>query len=98
MAAIHQLRATGTAVLLVTHELDEAERLCDKVVAMRAGRVIDAGYRDLIDRHGGAAVISFTLPPAVVPDYWLVAWATSRARARCPCTTAVPRCEATGVP
>ncbi len=71
-AAIDQLRATGTAVLLVTHELDEAERLCDKVVAMRAGRVIDAGLpRDLIDRHGGAAVISFTLPPAVVPDYWL---------------------------
>ena len=70
-AAIDQLRATGTAVLLVTHELDEAERLCDKVVAMRAGRVIDSGLpSDLIDRHGGAAVISFTLPPTVVPNYW----------------------------
>ena len=42
-AAIDQLRADGTAVLLVTHELDEAERLCDRVVAMRAGRVLDSG-------------------------------------------------------
>lgn len=30
-------------MLLVTHELAEAEALCDRVVAMRAGRVLDAG-------------------------------------------------------
>jgi len=62
-AAVDQLRADGTAVLLVTHELDEAERLCDRVVAMRAGRVLDAGPpRDLVARHGGAVRICFTLP------------------------------------
>ena len=65
-SAIDQLRADGTAVLLVTHELDEAERLCDRVLAMRAGRVLDSGPpRDLVARHGGAVRICFTLPPDV---------------------------------
>jgi ABC-2 type transport system ATP-binding protein len=65
-SAIDQLRADGTAVLLVTHELDEAERLCDRVLAMRAGRVLDSGPpRDLIARHGGGVRICFTLPADV---------------------------------
>jgi ABC-2 type transport system ATP-binding protein len=60
--AVDRLRDTGTTVLLVTHELDEAEALCDRVVAMRAGRVLDAGRpAELIDRHGRQAVIGFEL-------------------------------------
>jgi len=60
--AVRQLNADGTTVLLVTHELDEAEELCDRVVAMRAGRVLDAGApRELVDRHGRWASVSFTL-------------------------------------
>jgi ABC-2 type transport system ATP-binding protein len=63
-AAVDQLRAEGTAVLLVTHELDEAERLCDRVVAMRDGRVLDSGSpAELAARHGNVATITFTLPP-----------------------------------
>ena len=51
----------GTTVLLVTHELDEAEALCDRVVAMRAGRILDPGTpADLIDRHGRWATIRFS--------------------------------------
>jgi ABC-2 type transport system ATP-binding protein len=69
-AAIDQLRTEGTAVLLVTHELEEAERLCDRVVAMRSGRVLDAGSpAELVDRHGAWATVTFSLPtgsPAVV--------------------------------
>jgi ABC-2 type transport system ATP-binding protein len=62
-AAVDQLRRDGTAVLLVTHELDEAEALCDHVVAMRAGRILDAGApADLVDRHGRQTTIHFTLP------------------------------------
>ena len=61
-AAIEQLRTEGTTVLLVTHELDEAEQLCDRVVAMRAGRVLDAGTpAELVDRYGRSATVSFTL-------------------------------------
>ena len=41
--AVRQLHDEGTTVLLVTHEMDEAEALCGRVVVMRAGRVLDAG-------------------------------------------------------
>ena len=40
-AAVSQLRDSGTTVLLVTHEFADAEALCDRVVAMRAGRILD---------------------------------------------------------
>jgi len=48
--AVRQLRDVGTTVLLVTHEIDEAEALCDQIVVMRAGRVLDAGTpAELVD-------------------------------------------------
>src|SRR5882757_4936889 len=60
-AAVAQLRDEGATVLLVTHELDEAEALCDRVVAMRDGRVLDAGPpADLVDRHAKWATMRFT--------------------------------------
>lgn len=66
--AVDGLRAGGTTVLLVTHELDEAEALCDRVVAMRGGRILDAGRpADLIDRHGASATIRFGAAEGVPP-------------------------------
>jgi ABC-2 type transport system ATP-binding protein len=61
-AAVSQLREEGTTVLLVTHELDDAEALCDRVVAMRAGRILDSGRpAELVDRHARRATIRFGL-------------------------------------
>jgi ABC-2 type transport system ATP-binding protein len=70
-AAVRQLHDEGTTVLLVTHEMDEAEALCDRVVVMRAGHVLDAGApADLVDRHAGTATIRFSMPdpPALLLD------------------------------
>jgi ABC-2 type transport system ATP-binding protein len=70
-AAVRQLHDAGTTVLLVTHEMDEAEALCGRVVAMRGGRVLDAGApADLVDRHAGTATIRFSMPdaPALLLD------------------------------
>lgn len=67
-AAIDELRREGTTVLLVTHELDEAEALCDRVVVMRAGRILDEGTpAELVDRHGKSVTITFTCPESVRP-------------------------------
>jgi ABC-2 type transport system ATP-binding protein len=66
-AAVRQLRAAGTTVLLVTHEMDEAEALCGRINVMRAGRIVDMGTpAELVDRHARRATVSFTMadPPA----------------------------------
>ncbi|HEU0103835.1 MAG TPA: ABC transporter ATP-binding protein [Mycobacteriales bacterium] len=60
-SAVAQLRDGGTTVLLVTHELAEAEVLCGRVVAMRAGRVLDAGTpAELVARHADSATVRFS--------------------------------------
>jgi ABC-2 type transport system ATP-binding protein len=60
-SAIDDLRTDETTVLLVTHELDEAEQLCDRVLAMRSGHVLDAGTpAELIDRYGSSATVTFS--------------------------------------
>src|SRR5215475_2000226 len=70
-AAVRQLRAAGTTVLLVTHEMDEAEALCGRINVMRAGRIIDRGTpAELVDRYARRATVSFTManPPAGLLD------------------------------
>ncbi|MCR2783525.1 MULTISPECIES: ABC transporter ATP-binding protein [unclassified Microbacterium] len=49
-ALIERVRDTGLTVLLVTHDLDEAERLCDRVAVIDRGRTRFVGTPDeLID-------------------------------------------------
>ena len=69
--AIRQLHADGTTVLLVTHEMAEAEALCDRIVVLRAGRVLDAGTPgELVARHANVATVRFSWPdpPASLPE------------------------------
>ena len=47
---IRDLRARGTTVIVTTHYMDEAERLCDRVAIMSAGRrVCEGAPRELIE-------------------------------------------------
>lgn len=49
---IRELRSSGTTVLLTTHYMDEAQRLCDRVAIIASGKVIVQGApRDLIASH-----------------------------------------------
>ncbi len=68
--AIRALRDGGTTVLLVTHYMDEAEALCDRVVVMRDGRVIDSGTpAQLVDRNAPWATVRFSWPGTDFPAW-----------------------------
>jgi ABC-2 type transport system ATP-binding protein len=52
----------GRTVLLTTHYMDEAERLCNRVAIVNAGQVIALGTpRELIASLGGEHVVEFEL-------------------------------------
>jgi ABC-2 type transport system ATP-binding protein len=58
---VNGLRAEGRSVLLTTHYMDEAERLCDRVGIVDKGKMIALGTpAELIASLGGQQVIEFT--------------------------------------
>jgi ABC-2 type transport system ATP-binding protein len=64
---VTDLRDDGVTVLLVTHYADEAERLCDRVALIQAGRLTACGRPDeLISRVGGNTKHRVTLDDAIV--------------------------------
>ncbi len=53
-----ELRSRGKTLLLTTHYMEEAERLCDELVIMDHGRILAQGSpRELITRHVEPEVI-----------------------------------------
>ncbi len=59
-ARIRDLRAAGTTVLLTTHYMDEAQRLCDQVAIVANGRIIAQGSPpSLIAAHLAREAIEF---------------------------------------
>ncbi len=62
---IVELRASGRSIVLTTHYMDEAERLCDRVAIVDHGKVIALGTpRELIAGLGAEHVVEFTTPDA----------------------------------
>jgi ABC-2 type transport system ATP-binding protein len=58
---IEEIRDRGTTVLLVTHFMDEAERLCDRVAVVERGRIVALGPPvALIDQHAPELHVVFT--------------------------------------
>ena len=50
-----EIRAAGRAVLLATHDMDEAEQLCDRIAVIAGGRTVATGTpADLIAGSGGS--------------------------------------------
>ncbi len=64
---IEDLRASGVTIMLTTHYLDEAERLCDRLAIMHKGRIVRSGtVSEVVAGH--PARIRLELPDAPLPE------------------------------
>jgi ABC-2 type transport system ATP-binding protein len=58
---IERFKSEGRTVLLTTHYMDEAQRLCDRVAIVDKGKLIAQGApRELIQSLGGTEVVELT--------------------------------------
>jgi len=81
-ARIAELRAAGTTLVFISHDLGTVERLCDRAVWLRGGQVVREGdaadvvsrYRQSVSRHAGvdafpgARDVDVTSVECVCPD------------------------------
>jgi lipooligosaccharide transport system ATP-binding protein len=82
-ALIDLLRSQGVSILMSTHYIEEAERLCDRVTIMSHGRAVAEGPpRELIAEHAGTEAIEVYGSPthltAVEADARSRGWSTRR--------------------
>lgn len=59
---IEDLRETGTSMILTTHYMEEAERLCDRLAIMAKGQIVAEGTSSALISAFGATTIRFELP------------------------------------
>ena len=65
---VAEFKRGGGTVVLTTHYMEEAERLCDRVAVMDHGRVIALGTpRELIASLGAEEVVEFALSDGAAP-------------------------------
>jgi len=82
-ALIDRMRSEGVSILMSTHYIEEAERLCDTVTIMSHGEAVAVGPpRALIAEHAGPQAIEVYGPPARLTEVETIAgqrgWRTRR--------------------
>ena len=61
---VDALKHAGRTIILTTHYMDEAERLCDRVAIMDHGKIIAQGTpQQLIGSIGGEHIVEFSVGP-----------------------------------
>jgi ABC-2 type transport system ATP-binding protein len=76
---IERFRADGRSILLTTHYMEEAERLCDRVAIVDHGRVIAQGTpRELIASLGAEHVLEFAVAEEAPVDMSAIAGAVGQ--------------------
>jgi lipooligosaccharide transport system ATP-binding protein len=82
-ALIDRLRSEGVSILMSTHYIEEAERLCDTVTIMSHGKAVAVGPPDmLIDQHAGRQAVEVYGSPSRLTEVEAIArargWSTRR--------------------
>jgi lipooligosaccharide transport system ATP-binding protein len=82
-ALIDRMRSEGVSILMSTHYIEEAERLCDTVTIMSHGKAVAVGPpHDLIREHAGSEAVEVYGPPARLAEVEAIAhgrgWRTRR--------------------
>src|SRR2546423_136431 len=82
-ALIDRMRSEGVSILMSTHYIEEAERLCDEVTIMSHGKAVAVGPPvELIREHAGAHAIEVYGPPTRLTEVEGIAaargWRTRR--------------------
>jgi ABC-2 type transport system ATP-binding protein len=65
---IGRARERGATVVLVTHDMDEAERLCDRVAVLHNGRLVTCGRPVELVTASGSVRVRFSSPSAAGVD------------------------------
>jgi lipooligosaccharide transport system ATP-binding protein len=79
---LYQLKRQGVTFVLTTHYMDEAERLCDRLVIMDGGRIVAEGSpRELIERHATREVVEVRYSDEAVREKALAAASSGGDRA-----------------
>jgi lipooligosaccharide transport system ATP-binding protein len=67
---LEELKSRGLTILITTHYMDEASRLCDRLVIMDHGRILVEGKpMDLIHRYVGKEVVEVAFPSESLKHY-----------------------------
>jgi lipooligosaccharide transport system ATP-binding protein len=67
---LDELKGRGLTILLTTHYMEEAARLCDRLIIMDHGRVLVEGRpHDLVQAHVGREVIEILAPEEPLREY-----------------------------
>jgi len=70
---IRDIKARGKTIVLTTHYMDEAEQLCDEILVMEKGKIIERGRPNLLlQKHFAGILIRLPLqqlPSEIVQQY-----------------------------
>jgi lipooligosaccharide transport system ATP-binding protein len=64
---LRALRSRGNTIVLTTHYMEEAAQLCDRIVIMDHGRILELGRpQDLVRKHAGTDIVEAENRPVVI--------------------------------
>jgi lipooligosaccharide transport system ATP-binding protein len=64
---LFELKRRGVTQIVTTHYMDEAQQLCDRLVVMDRGQILEEGHPgELMEKHIGREVLEMRLPESVI--------------------------------